>query len=235
MKKITPAEDVAAPAQINQSLQHGLEILMQLAASDGPAGSRELARELGMESTHVNRLLGTLAHMGLARRTESHKYLVGDGIHVLAALAIRGSRLLNCARPHLTHLAKQSGANAALGVLWGTQVCYLYFGHDSRTLEAKVAQQSLYPAADSSIGKILLAAKTDEALKRLYPDNAALLREIHAIRAQGYAVGVAGSVAVLVGNAVAGLALYDLPDPHDLSAQVTLLRQIAQEMQAELD
>lgn len=232
---IRPLEETPMPAQINQSLQHGLEVLMHLAASAEPLGSRELARITGREATHVNRLLGTLAHMGLAQRTENRKYLVGNGIHVLAALAIRGSKLFNRAHTHLTLLARRSGANVALGVLWGTQVCYLYFGRDSRTLEATIARRSLFPATNSSIGKVLLAAKTDRALAELYPEDPGLMKEIRSIRSQGYAVGLTGSVAVLVGSAVAGLALYEIPENEDRAVLLKLLRQTAEDIQAELE
>ena len=51
-------------AQPNQSLGHGLEVLHALCGADGPIGSRELSRLLGMEHTRVNRLLGTMATLG---------------------------------------------------------------------------------------------------------------------------------------------------------------------------
>jgi len=54
------------PAQPNLSLINGLTCLQELIASPSLVGSRELARRLGLEPTRVNRLLGTLAQLGLA-------------------------------------------------------------------------------------------------------------------------------------------------------------------------
>ncbi len=93
-----------APAQPNRSLADGMTVLLQLVSAREPVGSRELARELGFEPTRVNRLLGTLAQLGLAARTADRKYAAGPGIHVMAALSLTGSRLLKAARPWMEQL-----------------------------------------------------------------------------------------------------------------------------------
>lgn len=199
------------PAQINQSLMHGIDILMQLAISNEPLGSREVARQLGMEPTHVNRMLGTLAHMGMARRTADRKYTAGNGIHVMAALTMRSSNLVRVAGPHLNALAKQTGAMVAMGVLWRTEVCYLYHGNSPRTLEPGITKGRLYPARISSIGLSLLALKDDVSVRSLYPEDKELPMELAKIRKLGYAIGHTGSLAVLIGDGVAALALYERP------------------------
>lgn len=201
-------QETEAPAQINQSLVHGVEILMHLAASMEPIGGRELARTLGMEPTHVNRILGTFAHMGMAIRTQNRKYISGNGIHILAALSLRGNPLFRVAQPHLTELVRDTGKSVALGVLWGQQVCYLFYGHDETTLAPGVSNKNLYPAEKSSIGRVLLAAKPDNMLRKLYANTPAFLRELMEIRLSGYAVGDTGSIAVLIPDAGAGLALH---------------------------
>jgi len=80
-------------------------------------GGRELARELGLEPTRVNRLLRTLAHLGLAQQDDRRKYRRGPGIHVLAAQAKFRSGLLRRAMPVLESL-RRFEFTVALGVLW---------------------------------------------------------------------------------------------------------------------
>ena len=81
-------------AQPNQSLIDGIATLQALAMSPEPIGSRELARQLGIDSTKVNRLLKTLAYLGIARQTANRKYTAGPGMHVLAAQSLFASGLI---------------------------------------------------------------------------------------------------------------------------------------------
>lgn len=188
------------PAQPNLSLIDGLGCLQELVAADAPLGSRELARRLGLEPTRVNRLLGTLAQIGLAEQDANRRYRPGPGVHVLAAQSLRGSPLLRAALPEIRAL-DAGGRNVALGVLWRDQVCYLYHGDPRRPLEAGISSHALYPADQSSIGAVLRAplAPADDAAAA-------------AVRAQGFALLRPGrgdaSLAVPVGSPpIAGLAL----------------------------
>ena len=209
--------DSRLPAQPNQSLAGGLACLLQLVSTDGPVGCRQMGRELGMEPTRVHRLLGTLAHLGLARRTPDRKYVAGTGINVLAAMTMRRSRLLACAGPHIEALRADTGLGVALGVLWRRHVCYLYHGPRGRTPLAAITGGNLFPAEISSIGKVLLAERAAGEVRALYRDRATddgpvdvkgLLAELKQVSTQGYAVYEGRSVAVAVGRpAVAGLAL----------------------------
>ncbi|MDU0354753.1 helix-turn-helix domain-containing protein [Paraglaciecola aquimarina] len=61
-------------AQLNQSLIDGIATLQELALSSDPIGCRALARRLNMDPTRVNRLLQTLEHIGIARKTAKRKY-----------------------------------------------------------------------------------------------------------------------------------------------------------------
>src|SRR5690348_18426155 len=79
-------------SQPNQSLIDGIATLQALATSSEPAGCRELARRLGIDATKVNRLLKTLAYLGIARQTADRKYAPGPGMHVLAAQSLFASR-----------------------------------------------------------------------------------------------------------------------------------------------
>lgn len=211
-------------AQPNQSLGHGLEVLHALCGAEGPIGSRELSRRLGMEHTRVNRLLGTMATLGLAERTVDRRYRPGPAVHVLAASGLRSSGLLQAALPAIRAL-HADGFAAALGVLWRDQVCYLYHGRPNQPLERGLAGHQLYPAAWSSIGTVL-QAQTDPALA--------------AVKAAGWAWVVppnspnGGSLAVPVGvPVVASLAIIPV-DRSDPARYVPRLLAAAAEVTAAL-
>lgn len=93
-------------SQPNQSLIDGIRCLQYLVSSDRAIGCRELARLMDINTTRVNRLLMTMASIGLTMQDEHRRYLPGPGIHALAVQAIRGSALfshallsLNAMRP----------------------------------------------------------------------------------------------------------------------------------------
>lgn len=180
------------PAQPNQSLIDGIAVLQALASSTEPVGSRELARRLSLEPTRANRLLGTLAHIGLAVQEPDRRYRPGPGIHVLAAHAMYGSGLLRRAMPAMESL-RLFAMTTALGVLWAESVAYLYHASPTTRPGEGFGRAALYPAHHSGVGMALLAEGSDEeARERLAPclspqELAAVLAQLPQVRQQGYA------------------------------------------------
>lgn len=205
------------PAQPNKSVQSGLDCLLFLASSSRPVGATEVARELAMDRTRAGRLLGTLAHLGMAKRTERGKYGPGPGIHALAAMALRGSNLLKAALPPIRTLVEETGATIALGVLWRRRVCYLYHGGPDKPVEAAIAGHHLYPAERSVIGRVLLACQSQEDIRARYhsgpvkPDPNwnlnVFIRELTQTRLRGYALGDDNLAIAIEDPPVAGLAV----------------------------
>lgn len=156
------------PAQPNKSLLDGIEVLLALAASESSVGSRELARQLGLEQTRVNRLLKTLAGAGIAAQDHDRRYVPGPGMHVLSAMSLFGSGLVRRAMPTLEALGR-FGLIVALGVLWRNQVAYLYHGVPGMKATEALGRVGLFPATRSSIGVALLAHKSAAELESLYP------------------------------------------------------------------
>ncbi len=188
------------PAQPNQSLIDGLACLQALASQPGPIGSRELGRQLGLEPTRVNRLLKTLAYLGMAQQDEKRKYSPGPMIHVLAAQSLHGSGMLTSALGPLESLLPL-GHQVALGVLWRTEVAYLYHASADGDPQAGIGRVPSFPAQLSGLGHALLAGLSDDDVRALYaepaPDPAAvimldgadgLLAELTRVRDQGYAL-----------------------------------------------
>ncbi|HEV7298530.1 MAG TPA: helix-turn-helix domain-containing protein [Tepidisphaeraceae bacterium] len=209
------------PAQPNQSLIDGLACLQALATAVGPIGSRQMARDLGMEPTRVNRLLKTLAHLGIAQQTADRQYVPGSGMHVLAAQAIFGSGLLRRATQPLNHLRRHK-LSIALGVLWRDQVSYLYHASPGTSDSEAIGRVGLYPATRSSIGLVLLSQLPTADVRALYrtrsipnyPEGmAALLADLAAVQQSGFAVvrpdeaHPTRTVAVAIPDSAAAIAL----------------------------
>jgi DNA-binding IclR family transcriptional regulator len=209
-------------AQPNQSLIDGILTLQALASAPEPVGCRELARQLGANTTRVNRLLKTLAYMGIVRQTSDRKYAPGAGMHVLAAQSLFASGLIRRALPELEQL-RRFGHTVALGVLWNDSVSYLFHAPPGIEAARGLGRIGVLPATTSGIGIVLLAQLPDEEVRELYAGKDipmfpkgidSLLATLEVTRAQGYArVHVADErdhhiVAVTTGEpVVAGLAM----------------------------
>jgi DNA-binding IclR family transcriptional regulator len=209
-------------AQPNQSLIDGILTLQALASASEPVGCRELARQLGANTTRVNRLLKTLAYMGIVRQTSDRKYAPGPGMHVLAAQSLFASGLIRRALPELERL-RRFGHTVAMGVLWNDSVSYLFHAPPGIEAARGLGRIGLLPATTSGIGIVLLAQLPDDEVREIYADRDipmfadgvdSLLDTLQRTRKQGYArVHVADDrdhhiVAVASGEpVVAGLAM----------------------------
>jgi len=184
-----------------------------------PIGTRELARKLNFEHTGVNRLMGTLASIGLAEKNAEHKYQAGAGIHVLAAQSLQSSRLLVCALPHIRALMDEN-LIVSLGVLWRKHVCYLFHGNNQNALETGIGASKPFPAFKSSIGVAILAALKRNASPYTMPpapdrlsinETKLLKSRVSAAKKNGYALVLhnpsSATLAVAIGQPpIAGLA-----------------------------
>ena len=229
-------------AQPNQSLIDGITTLQALATSPEPVGCRELARRLNADPTKINRLLKTLAYLGIARQTANRKYTAGPGMHVLAAQSLFASGLIRRALPELESL-RRFGHTVALGVLWGDNVSYLFHAPPGIEASRGLGRIGLLPATTSGIGVVLLSELDDEDVRELYADKdipmfnggiEELLTKLAEVRRLGYArVHVADDrdhhvVAISTGEpAHAGIALSGWIPEASTEALVMALRESA--------
>lgn len=232
-------------AQPNQSLIDGIATLQALATSAEPVGCRELARQLNLDVTKTNRLLKTLAYLGIARQSANRKYTAGPGMHVLAAQSLFASGLIRRALPVLSGL-RRFGHTVALGVLWERNVSYLFHAPPGLDPSSGLGRIGLLPATTSGIGIILLSEYEDEEVSALYHDQPIpmfpdgveqLLAKLAEVRQLRYArVHVADErdhhiVAVSTGDPVhAGVALSGWIPQEATHALVTALREAALEI-----
>lgn len=181
-------------SQLNLSLIHGIETLQGIASSDHPVGSRELSRMLELDITKVNRMLRTLAYLGLVRQTPDRKYTSGPGMHVLAAQSLYATGYIQNAIKPLESL-KGLGLIVAMGVLWQDKVTYLYHALPGMDSVDAMGRLSYYPATLSGVGLSLLSELDDDEISHLYEgktiegfndDFILLVKKINEIRTLGY-------------------------------------------------
>jgi len=233
------------PAQPNQSLIDGLVVLRALAVAGEPVGSREMARRLSLEPTRINRLLKTLASIGVARQTPDRRYVPGPAMHVLSVQAMYGSGLLRRAATAIERL-KSFKLHVALGVLWQSQVVYLYQARPAQSSDDALAVSGLYPAEQSGVGVPILAGMADDDVQNLYTDRQplggmpALLARLKRVREAGHAYlarnehRAEDALGIAIGKpAFAGLTLAGRINESQVSSLIDPLHQAAADIGAE--
>ena len=102
------------PAQPNQSIIMGVTVLQEVVTANIPLGSREVARRHNLEHSRVNRVFGTLVHIGIRRQDDRKKFSAGPGIHALSARSLHASGLVpGCLGP-LSELLRPGATVAAV-------------------------------------------------------------------------------------------------------------------------
>lgn len=230
------------PAQPNRSIMDGMAVLQALCGSRTPVGSRQLARDLGLEPTRVNRLLKTLAALGMAKQTNDRKYLPGPGVHVLASQSLYASGLLHASLPVLEALPPP-GFMVALGVLWRRHVSYIYHGHRDTPASEAIGTRGLFPAEASGLGHVLLAQKSPREITDLYGAEASELdQQLQTVRKAGWALvkrlekeKQTATLAVPLGNPViAAIGLAGNISHSDIETLLPKLQQAAQSIEDKL-
>jgi IclR family transcriptional regulator, pca regulon regulatory protein len=193
-----------------EALARGLDILTAFGA--GPHGTgqhgtgqhsmslSEVAASTGLARPTARRLLLTLEELGFVRS--------GDGVFeltpkvmTLGMAYVSSLGLWDIARPHLEALVARTGESSSMAQLDGSDIVYVARVSVPKLIALRVDIGTLFPAAQTSQGKVLLAALPPEQVADVLaqPSRAGLpryigpsperLREILTeVRARGWAL-----------------------------------------------
>lgn len=187
------------------ALERALNILEYLSQKDGPVSFKQIAEDLSIPPASAFRLIKNLVNRGYVREQTNGQsvYALGDQITMLALMMERGATLPTKAAPYMQALSAELGQTTQLAVL--QQGTLLYIGQvmaDSPGQARVVAP--LYTPLNihiSAAGKVLFSHLTKEeqrqclrkitfspATEKTIRNSASFLKEIAAVRAQGYAL-----------------------------------------------
>lgn len=185
-----------------EALAKGLQVLGAFAGSHRPLKTHELASLAGLPTGTTFRIVATLEEFGYLEKSADGGYRPGLSALRLAGAAMRGSSLLEASERPLRRLADLTGETVNLGVLTDDRVMYLARLHNADLVTANVQVGTTLPAVYTSMGKVLLAGLSDEAVRRRISANSfidhagpnaatnldELLQRLAVVRAAGYAV-----------------------------------------------
>lgn len=183
-----------------EALARGLDVLTAFGDRHGPLSLTEVAAATGLARPTARRLLLTLQELGYVRGTEGRFELtprvIGLGMSYVSALG-----LWDVARPHLEALVRRTGESSSMAQLDGSDIVYVARVSVPKIIALRVEIGTRFPAAQTSQGKVLLAALPPDVVADVLaePSRAGLptyigrgpeqLREeLTAVRARGWAL-----------------------------------------------
>jgi DNA-binding IclR family transcriptional regulator len=176
--------------------------LLQLVAERQALRVSEAAELLGVARSTAHRLLSALRRRGfLMQDRPNGAYRPGPALYAIGMSAISRLDIRRIAQPVLEELRDKTKETASLAVLEGTMVRFVECYEGRSTVRVGGRAGVVRYAHASAVGKAILAALPDSELGRRYPgeelpaptpasitSRRELMRELAAIRRQGYAL-----------------------------------------------
>lgn len=185
------------------SVSNAIKILQAFKMDEPQKGVRELATELGIGKSSVQRILATLATEGFVRKNEeTNKYELGLSVLGLSSIVLNHIDLHNESIAIITNIANKCKETSHLAVLDNLQVVYLCKVESGDSIKLPTYSGLHNYTHCTSSGKLLLAhskpflvdAILKNGLERLTPttitDPNDFLHELQKIRKNGYSVSL---------------------------------------------
>lgn len=233
---IPPTED-AGQAQAPQvkSAVRTLELLEFLATHEGSHSLTDIQRALGYPKSSLHALTRTLVHRGWVETDASgNLYRIGIRALLVGAAYIDTDVVVQLSRDTLDWLAAETGETVHLARLDRQDVVYLSTRASKHYLRPVARAGRRLPAYAASLGKALLAERSDAGVEDLLPDRLEpltpntivtrprLLADLRETRARGYAIDLEENT---VGLRCLGVALRVEAEPiYAISLSVPVAR-----------
>lgn len=152
-------------------LVRGLEVLKAFSPERPEMTLGQIADAVDVSKSAAFRTVHTLSETGHLLPVQGHaRYRLGPAVVRLSYGYHAGRELLEAATPTLERLRDVTDWSTHLGVLDGRQVLYLLRFAATGGLSSLVHVGSRLPAASTSMGRLLLCHRDDDAVRRLYAE-----------------------------------------------------------------
>jgi IclR family pca regulon transcriptional regulator len=183
-----------------QSLERGLAVIRSFDELHAELTLSDVARATGLSRATARRFLHTLVDLGYVHERERH-FALRPKVLDLGFAYLSSLTLPRVAQPHLEALVQTTQESSSVSVLDGDSVVYVARVATRRIMTVSIAVGTRFPAYATSMGRVLLAAQTDDwldgylasaTLRRLTPrtlvEPDALRHDLLTIRAQGWSL-----------------------------------------------
>ncbi|MGL3805679.1 IclR family transcriptional regulator domain-containing protein [Paeniglutamicibacter sp. R2-26] len=182
-----------------QSLARGLEVITSFDAEHPSMTLSEVAKRTGLSRATARRFLLTLQELGYVRGDGKFFELTSKVLQ-LGYSYLSSATLPQLMEPVLEDLSTEVHESASASVLDGRDILYIARVHTRSIMRVGISVGTRFPAANTSMGRVLLAYQAPGVLDALLADgvhpatglgidNVADLRaELEKVRALGHAI-----------------------------------------------
>lgn len=183
-----------------EALARGLEVITAFAPNRPPMSLTEVATATGLARPTARRILLTLRELGYVR-PDGTGFALTPRVLDLGVAYVRSMGLWDVARPHLERLSAGTGESCSVAQLDGSDIVYVARVAVPKIVALSVQIGTRFPALQTSLGKVLLAALGPEEVEqvlaepsrsglvpRWQPDRAEREAELREVRARGWAL-----------------------------------------------
>jgi IclR family pca regulon transcriptional regulator len=183
-----------------ESLARGLDVLRAFDQQHRAMSLADVASATGLARPTARRLLLTLEELGYVRSLDG-AFSLTPKVITLGTAYVASLGLWDVARPHLEALVQQTGESSSMAQLDGSDIIYVARVSVPKIIALRVDIGTLFPAPQTSQGKVLLAALSRDELDRVLeiPSRSGLPRyivssrerldeELTKVRARGWAL-----------------------------------------------
>jgi IclR family pca regulon transcriptional regulator len=153
----------AAGEQFVQSLARGLDVVRAFDAEHPALTLSEVAERTGLSRAAARRFLLTLVQLGYVR-ADGRSFALTPQVLQLGTAYLSGLGLPDVARPHLEALSARTGESTSVAVLDGPDVVYVARVATRSIMTVGITVGTRFPAHATSLGQVLLASLTPDAL-----------------------------------------------------------------------
>jgi IclR family transcriptional regulator, pca regulon regulatory protein len=140
-----------------EALARGLDILAAFSADHRSMSLSEVAAAAGLARPTARRLLLTLEELGYVRSQEG-TFQLTPKVLTLGMAYVSSLSLWDIARPHMEALVSRTGESSSMAQLDGSDIVYVARVSVPKLITLRVEIGTHFPAAQTSQGKVLLAA-----------------------------------------------------------------------------
>jgi IclR family transcriptional regulator, pca regulon regulatory protein len=197
-----PAADGGQPRNSDfvQSLDRGLAVIRAFGPDREKLSLSEVARATGLTRAAARRFLLTLVKLGYMR-SDGREFSLRPRVLELGYAYLSGLALPEVAAPHLEELVARLHESSSISVLDGHHVVYVARVPTKRIMTVAISVGTRFPLYATSMGRVLLAAMSEEELERYLAEAAfesftgrtvtdpdRLRTIVHEVARQGYAI-----------------------------------------------
>ncbi|RYF57242.1 MAG: IclR family transcriptional regulator [Comamonadaceae bacterium] len=190
----------AASPDFIEAIARGLSVIKAFDGSQPSLSLTEVAARCELSRPTTRRILITLGELGYVR-SDKGQFSLTARVLELGAAYVASSNFWEIARPHLVDLVGVTQQSSSIAQLDGSDIIYISRVAVPKLVALTVSIGTRFPAVQTSLGKVLLAAlppeQLDDALgtpsrsgvtPTWQPTRQEIDEELSAVRARGWAL-----------------------------------------------